>query len=172
MMSGRLRQYLECGKVVNTHGIAGGIKAESWCDQPEILSSLNQVYFLKSGVYIPIKVMRSAVQKRFVLLWLEGINDIDKAEALRGTVLFADRNDMPLEEGDYFIADLVGLSVIDVDSGRVYGTVSEVFNSGASDIYTVKTPEGERMIPAVGEFIKRIEIEKGIFIRAIEGMFD
>ena len=45
MMSGRLRQYLECGKVVNTHGIAGGIKAESWCDQPEILSSLNQVYF-------------------------------------------------------------------------------------------------------------------------------
>ncbi len=171
-MSGRLNKYLECGRIINTHGTSGGMKAESWCDDPEIMASLKKVYFFRSGNYVPAAVKRSAVQKRFVLLWLEGIVDFDSAEALKGTVLYADRDDMPLDEGDYFIADLIGLPVIDADNGHVYGTVSEVFNTGASDIYTVKTPDGERMIPAVDEFVIRIDVENGIYVRTIEGMFD
>ena len=62
--------------------------------------------------------------------------------------------------------------MIDADNGTVYGTLSETINRGASDIYVVKTANGERMIPAVDEFIDRIDLEKGVFVRPIPGMLD
>ena len=89
---------------------------------------------------------------------------------MKGTMLYASRDDFELDEGDYFIADLIGLPVIDVDSGKTYGTVKEVINRGASDIYVVKTPDGERMMPAVEEFVKNIDLEKGIFVKTIPGL--
>ena len=106
------------------------------------------------------------------MAYIEGITDIDSAAAMKETVVYADREDIPLEEGDFFISDLIGLPVIDVDSGIEYGKISEVFNTGASDIYTVKTEDGERMIPAVPEFIIEIDVERGVFVRPIEGMFN
>ena len=166
------KKYLECGKIVNTHGVKGAVKIESWCDSPEILSDLPCVYFKKGDSYEKRDVLSSSVMKRHVLATLEGINDVDVAMTLKETVVYAERDDIPLEEGDYFIIDLVGLPVIDADNGTEYGTVSDVFNAGASDIYTVKTANGDRMIPAVPEFVINIDLEKGIFVRPIEGMFD
>ena len=164
--------YLECGKIINTHGVAGAVKLEPWCDSPEVLADLETIYFKKGELYSTLKVLRASVFKRFVLATLEGVTDVDAAAALKETVVYAAREDLPLEEGSHFIADLIGLSVIDVESGRVYGELVEVFNTGASDIYVVKTPDGERMMPAVGEFVKEIDTEKGIFIAPIPGMFD
>ena len=166
------KKYLECGKIVNTHGVKGAVKIESWCDSPEILADLPCVYFKKGNVYEKCEVLSSSVMKRHVLATLEGINDVDVAMTLKETVVYAERDDIPLEEGDYFIIDLVGLPVIDADNGTEYGTVSDVFNAGASDIYTVKTANGDRMIPAVPEFVINIDLDKGIFVRPIEGMFD
>lgn len=166
------KKYLECGKIVNTHGVKGAVKIESWCDSPEILADLPCVYFKKGDSYEKRDVLSSSVMKRHVLATLEGINDVDVAMTLKETVVYAERDDIPLEEGDYFIIDLVGLPVIDADNGTEYGTVSDVFNAGASDIYTVKTANGDRMIPAVPEFVINIDLEKGIFVRPIEGMFD
>ena len=166
------KKYLECGKIVNTHGVKGAVKIESWCDSPEILADLPCVYFKKGDSYEKRDVLSSSVMKRHVLATLEGINDVDVAMTLKETVVYAERDDIPLEEGDYFIIDLVGLPVIDADKGTEYGTVSDVFNAGASDIYTVKTANGDRMIPAVPEFVISIDLEKGIFVRPIEGMFD
>ncbi len=166
------KQYLECGKIVNTHGIKGAVKLESWCDYPETLSDLEYIYFKINGEFEEKRILSASVFKRHVIAYIEGINDIDAASALKETVIYADRDDIPLEEGDYFITDLIGLPVIDADSGVEYGEVSEVFNTGASDIYTVKTADGERMIPAVPEFIIEIDLERGIFVRPIEGMFD
>ena len=62
--------------------------------------------------------------------------------------------------------------MIDVNTNTVYGKLSDVINRGASDIYVIKTENGERMMPAVDEFVKKIDLEKGIFIAPIEGMFD
>lgn len=166
------KQYLECGKIVNTHGIKGAIKLESWCDSPETLADLEYIYFKINGEYVEKRIISASVFKRHVIAYVEGINDIDNAAALKETVIYADRDDIPLEEGDYFITDLIGLPVIDADSGVEYGKISEVFNTGASDIYTVKTADGERMIPAVPEFIIEIDLERGIFVRPIEGMFN
>ncbi|MCQ2353540.1 MAG: ribosome maturation factor RimM [Clostridia bacterium] len=166
------QKYLECAKAVNTHGIRGEIKFESLCDTPEKLAGLGRIY-LKNGMgFDEYRIRTAYVKKRFVIASLEGIDDIDAAEAMRDKYFFADRDDMPLEDGEYFIADLIGLPVIDADSGHKYGVISDVFNSGASDIYTVATPEGERMIPAVPEFVIRVDCDEGVYVRPIEGMFD
>ena len=166
------KQYLECGKIINTHGIAGAVKLESWCDSPEVLASLETVYFKKGETYEPVEVLRASVFKRFVLMTLEGVTDIDAAAALKETVVYANRDELPIEEGQHFIADLVGLPVIDADSGREYGILDDVINTGASDIYVIKSEDGEKMMPAVDEFVKEIDLERGIFVTPIEGMFD
>ena len=91
---------------------------------------------------------------------------------MKNKILYAAREDFVLEEGDYFIADLIGLPVIHAETGHIYGKLTEVINRGASDIYVVATEAGERMMPAVDEFVKLVDIEKGIFVCPIEGMLD
>ena len=166
------KDYLECGKIVNTHGVAGAVKIAPWCDSPETLASLKKIYFLNNGKYEKVKILKASVFKRFVLATLDGVCDIDAAAALKETVIYASRNDLPLEDGDHFIEDLIGLPVIDMESGIKYGTLVGVINTGASDIYEIETENGVRMMPAVDEFVKEIDIENGIFITPIEGMFD
>ena len=166
------KRYIECGKIINTHGCHGGLKLESWCDSPEVLASFERVFIKKAGAYAEYKVKKSAIFKQFVLFDLAGVSDMDAALALKGTVVYADREDFELEEGDYFIADIIGCDVIDADNGTVYGKLSEVVNRGASDIYVVKTEKGESMIPAVDEFIDRVEVGKAVYVRPISGMFD
>jgi 16S rRNA processing protein RimM len=166
------KRYIECGKIINTHGCHGGLKLESWCDSPEVLASFERVFIKKAGAYAELKVKKSAIFKQFVLFDLAGVSDMDAALALKGTVVYADRDDFELEEGDYFIADIIGCDVIDADNGTVYGKLSEVVNRGASDIYVVKTEKGEAMIPAVDEFIDRVEVGKAVYVRPISGMFD
>ena len=170
-MSNIGEKYLECGKIINTHGVKGDVKIDPWCDSPDILASFACVYLKKEGNFVSKRIERAYVHKRFVIAHLEGINDIDMAEALRETVIYAAREDFELDDGEFFIADLIGLPVIDADSGKLYGKISEVFNNGATDIYTVSTDSGERMIPAVDEFVVSIDLESGILVRPIEGMF-
>ena len=89
---------------------------------------------------------------------------------MKGTTLYASRDDFELGEGDFFIADLLGLPVIDNIDGKVYGRIKDVINRGASDIYVVTTPTGERMMPVVEEFVKRVDPESGIYVETIPGL--
>ena len=163
--------YLECGKIINTHGIDGAVKLESWCDSPDILADLERVFIKDGNTYKQYDILRASVFKQFVIAKLDGVKDIDAAQALVGTVIYAARDDFELGEGDYFIADLIGLDIIDADSNKVLGKLREVINRGASDIYVIDTPDGERMMPAVEEFVDRVELDSGIYVRPIEGMF-
>ncbi len=166
------KKYIECGKIINTHGCRGGLKTESWCDSPEILANFKRV-FIKSGAeYHEHPVNKSAIFKQYVLFELGGIDDMDAAIALKGTVIYAAREDFCLGEDEYFIADIIGCDVVDADSGRVYGTLSEIINRGASDIYVVATDNGEVMIPAVDEFVVKVQVGRAVHIRPIGGMFD
>ena len=164
------KQYLECGIIINTHGVRGDVKLESLCDSPEVLASLERVFVLEGGKYREIEVKHASVFKQFVLATLEGIDDMDKAAAMKGTTLYASRDDFELSEGDYFIADLLGLPVIDNRDGKVYGKIKDVINRGASDIYVITTPTGERMMPVVEEFVKRVDLESGVFVETIPGL--
>ena len=166
------KKYLECGKIVNTHGFRGAVKLESWCNTPEDLAALSRLFWEEKGEVRCIAVKHASVFKQFVIAELEGVEDMDSAMALKNRVVFAAREDFRLEEGDYFIADLIGLPVIDVHSGEAYGTLSDVINRGASYIYVISTKSGEKMMPAVDEFVKRVDINDGIFVAPIEGMLD
>ena len=131
-----------------------------------------ELYIKNKNEFIKYNVTKSSVFKQFVILELKEIDDMDKAIALKNITLYADREDFSLEDGEYFLTDIIGLDVIDADNGKIYGKVSDIINRGASDIYVVDTPNGERMIPAVEEFIVEIDINCGIKVRTIEGLLD
>ena len=163
--------YLECGKIINTHGINGVVKADSWCDSPEILASLEKVFILENDKMKKYRIEDASIFKRFVLLRLTGVNTVEDADKLREKILYLERDDLELEEGEVFIADLIGLPVIDADSGVEYGKITDVINAGASDIYVIDTPNGEAMMPAVKEYVVKVDLENGVLVRPIEGMF-
>ena len=165
------KKFLECAIIINTHGVRGNVKLESLCDAPEVLADLKRVFVKEGSSYREIKVLHTSIFKSFVLADLEGINDMDAAAAMKNTTLYAAREDFDLEEGDYFIVDLIGLDVVDVDNGTKYGVVKDVINRGSSDIYVIKTESGERMMPAVDEFVKKVDIDGGaVYIKPIAGL--
>ncbi len=165
------KKYLECGRIVNTHGVRGAVKLESLCDSPEVLASLERVFFCEGSQYKAIKVINASVFKNAVIATFEGIDDIDKAALLKNKLIYASREDFDLDDGVYFIADLTGLPVIDEETGRVYGKITDVINRGASDIYVVEDVSGkERMIPVVDEFIKRTDLDTGVYVHNIPGL--
>lgn len=165
-------KYLECGRIVNTHGVRGAIKLESWCNTPEDLASIGRLYLCEGGEHRELKVRRAKVHGGFVLAEIHGIDSIEQAQVLKGSVVYANREDIELSEGETFIADLIGLPVIDLASGETLGVVTDVLNLGASDLYELDTRAGKRLIPAVPEFIKEIDLERGIYVSLIEGMLD
>ena len=166
------KKYIECGKIINTHGCKGGLKIEPWCNSPEDFTALKRLYISGKSGYTEYTVSKASVFKQFVILDLKEIDDMEKALSLKETILYADREDFDLEDGEYFLTDIIGLDVIDSENGKLYGKVTDIINRGASDIYVVDTPNGERMIPAVDEFIVEIDINSGIKVRTIEGLLD
>ena len=112
------KPFLEAGQIVGTHGVRGEVRVQSWCDSPEIFASLKTLYWDAAGTQ-PVRV-KSRVHKNLALAKLEGVDTVQDASVLRGRILYLNRRDLDL--GDrYFIQDLVGLSVVDADSGTVYG---------------------------------------------------
>ena len=166
------KDYIECGKIVNTHGCKGGVKAESWCNDEQELAALTRVFLESGDSFKEYKVNKASIFKQFVIFDLKGIDDMDQAMLLKGKTLYAARNDFELDDGEYFLVDMIGLNVIDADSGIVYGKLKDIINRGASDIYVITTANGERMMPAVEEFVISVDIDKGVFVRPIEGMLD
>jgi len=166
------KEYLECGKILSAHGVRGVVKAEPWCDSPSVMVNLKEVYFLKGASYEKREVLGASGAGQQVLLTLSGVDSREAAQALKNTVLYAKREDIPVPDGRVLIADMIGLDVIDADTGRVYGTLTDVTDGVRHQIYTVKTPSGEVLFPAVDEFLREIDTEKGVFIHVIPGFFD
>lgn len=170
-----MEKYLECAKIVGTHGVRGMVRAECYCNTPSALAKLKRVYRKeKSGEYREMRVLRGSVQKTMVLFTLDGIDTLEAAISLKGTTLYADRADFRLRPGEVFIADLIGLPVIDNDSGESYGTLADITTAGVQELYVVTALDGARfMIPGVPAFIKRRVTEgenAGIYVTLIEGM--
>ena len=164
--------YLECGKIINIHGFRGALKLESYCDSPEVLAGLSHVWFLENGSYISKRVKHASVFKQFVIAQLEGIDDEETANRQRGKTVYAAREEIPLPEGGCFIADLIGLPEKHADTGEVLGTLVRVDSRAHGDLYTVKTPHGEALLPAVPQFIIRLDADDAVYVRPIPGLLD
>lgn len=168
-----MKEYLEAGRIVNTHGVRGDLKAECWCDSEKVLAGLKQIFVQdREGAFQRMAVERGAPFKNMVLLKLEGVDDIDAGLRFKNRVIYALRADLPLAEGSCFLADLIGLPVIDADSGAVYGRVSDVPEIGGRQLYEVENERGKFLVPAVKEFICRVDPESGVYIRPIAGMLE
>ncbi|MBQ8163075.1 MAG: 16S rRNA processing protein RimM [Clostridia bacterium] len=167
-----MEKYLECGEILRIHGLNGGLVVKHYCDSFEVFSSLKKVFLKQGNEYIKKKIEKISAYKGGALILLDGINDADKAMKLRGKLLYAERDDIALEDGDFFIADLIGLEVFDIDTNERYGVLKDVINCGAQDLYVVAREEKpDALIPVINEFVKEISLEKGIFVKPIEGMF-
>jgi len=159
-----IQQYLEAGTIVTTHGVHGEVKILPWADGPEFLTLFDRV-FLQGKEYA---VENARVQKTCVLMKLRGVDTVEAAQALRDQVVRVDRNDVELEEGTYFISDLIGLKVLCDD--EELGVVKEIMTLPGNDVYVVKG-EHEYMIPGVKECIKEVDPAAGfIRVKIIEGM--
>ncbi len=168
-------QYIQTGEIVSTHGINGELKVYPWADYPEFLEQFSEFYIEKSkNSYNKIKVQSIRVHKNMVLVKLDGIDSIEQARPLIKKQLFVDKNKIVLEEGKYFVQDLIGCLVVNNATNEEYGKIYDVKNLGASDIYYIKNDEDkEFMFAAVSEFIVSTDIiNKVIKINVIKGMFD
>ena len=167
------KQFLECGRVAAPHGVRGLVKVESWCDSPRVLAGLKRIFIASGeGEYEEHKILSASVSGAVVLMAIDGYSDRDSAVGLKGRVLHAKREDIPLADGAMFIQDMIGLPVVDIDTGRTLGTLSDVGEGVRTRLYTVKTGEREVLLPDVPEFIKEINPERGMLVHLIPGFFD
>ena len=155
------------------HGVRGVLRLESWCDTPKVLGGAKRVYLsLKEGELVERKVLTASVSGAFVLMSIEGVSDRDTATAMRDTVVYMHRSDIPLNPGQMFLADMVGLPVIDARDGRVYGEIKKVEEAARGLLYTVGTEKGDVLYPSCDELVKEIDPERGMLVTPIPGFFD
>ncbi|MDD6344993.1 MAG: ribosome maturation factor RimM [Oscillospiraceae bacterium] len=165
------KEYLEAGKIVNTHGIRGEVKIMPYCDSPELLCDFDRLFMGKSLKEIYIE--RSRVQKNMIICKIEGVDTPEEAEKLRNKMLYMHRDDLELDEDTYFIQDLIGMTVKDADTGEVYGIIDDVFQTGANDVYSIKNGDKSYLVPAIADVVITTDIDSGIMtIRPLEGLFD
>ena len=167
-----MKAYLEAGKVTNTHGIRGDMKIEVWCDDYETFGALPALYFENKGEYVPYKITKNTPYKGQALVHLQGIDIIEEAEKYKGRTVYAARADLDIPEDRVFIADILGLPVIDANTEENYGILRDVTDGGAGQLYEVKRPDGSvAYMPAISQFIDRIEDEVAVFVTPPEGLF-
>lgn len=160
-------QFLEAGQIVNTHGIRGEVKIMPWADSPEFLCGFDTFYMDGKAV----KVLSARPHKTMVLATLEGVDAVEKAMKLKGKILSIDRTGIELPDGRHFLADLMGLAVIDAASGAELGTIADILTPPAHEVYVVRGKGKEYMIPAVDAFLVETNVEGGyIKVNLIEGM--
>lgn len=165
-----LKKYLEAGKIVGTHGIRGEVRVDSWCDSPEFFCRLKKVYLKNGETMLSVK---SRPHKNIAIMKIDGVDSIETAENFLGKVVYMDREQAKLPENTYFIADLIGLEVRDAENGSVYGKITEVFKTGANDVYEIDNGGKKYLIPVIDQVVKTINPAEGyVDILPMKGIFD
>ena len=162
-----IQDYIDAGRIVNTHGVRGEVKIEVWLDSPEMLAACRRLFIGNAER----RILASREHQGFLIAALEGIGDMNAAMALKGRTVRIYRGDAKLPEGGYFLQDLLGASVRNED-GTPVGTLSDILERPASNIYVVTDAGGrEHLIPAVPAFVLSCDPAAGeMTVRLIGGM--
>ena len=163
---------LEIGQIVNTFGIKGFVKVNPWVNEMARFDDLKKVYIKIRKELKEVEIEEVKYHKNQVLLKLKGIETVEQAETLRNAILEIDRKDaIPLEEGEYFIADLLESKVFS-DEGEELGILEDIYNTGSNDIYVIKNELGKSiLLPGIPEVIKEVDVEnKKIIVHILDGL--
>lgn len=169
MMEEIFMSYIEIGKIVNTHGLRGHLKVEPWCDGIEVYDFLSYIYV--NNKKLEIEDVKQ--HKSHFLLKLKGIDKIEDAELFKGLTVMADEADMPeLEDGVFYIRDLIGLDVYEDE--KYIGKIVDWIETGSKNVYVIKRQKGrDVLIPAIDDIIKNIDIENNIMsVKLMEGLIN
>jgi 16S rRNA processing protein RimM len=155
-----LEDLIRVGVIINTFGVKGEVKIYPDIDYFDELERV----FIDGKEY---KIEKLREQKEIIIAKFEGIDDINQIESLKNEEVMIALEDRPeLPEGKHYVGDLLGLEVITED-GQVLGTLDNIYNTGANDIYEV----GEILLPATDEVIKQIDMEnKKIIVHLLKGL--
>ncbi len=155
-----MEDYLQVGVITKAHGVRGEVAVFPTTDDPKRFKKLKTVLLESKKERKQVKITSVKFVKNLVVLKLEGIDDRDTAETYRQAGLFVTREQaVPLSEDEWFIADMYGLAV-STDEGEALGVLDDVLQTGANDVYVVKTPEGkEILIPALKQCILDVNME-------------
>ncbi len=168
-----IKEYLEIGKITSTHGIKGEMKVQPWCDSVDFMKKFRTLYLDKKGEKaIKVKIRQGG---NMAIMKAEGIDTPEDAGKMRNRILYMKRSDAVLPEGFYFMQELFGCKVIDADDeSKTYGTLADVSETGANDVWHIKTDEGkEYLIPAIPPVVIDVNVAEDIIkIRPLRGIFD
>jgi len=167
-----MKERLEVGQIVNTFGIKGFVKIYPFVNDINRFDDLKKIYVKTKNQENELEIEEVKYQKNMVLIKFKGIETPEDANKLRNAYVLIDRKDaIPLEEGEFFIADLLGLPVF-LDTGEKLGVLDDIYNTGSSDIYVVKNELGKQfLLPYIDDVIKKIDLENSkIIVHLIEGL--
>lgn len=168
------RSLIAVGRCIKAFGIRGEIVVQPMTGSVERFRSLRRVFIGKGEEQaVEERVTRTSIEPRGVRIALAGVTDRTAAAALAGSFLFVEEQDrIRPRAGTYFVDDLIGMTVID-ETGTTIGILREVLKMPAHDVYVVASGRGETMIPAVKEFIRRIDTaSRTMHVHLIEGMVE
>ena len=169
-----MEQYLRVGVISSTHGIRGEVKVYPTTDDPERFRELKKVILDAKGGQRTLETQEVKFFKNQVILKFRGLDNINDVEKYKGTDLLIPREDaVPLEENENFIADLIDMEVV-TDAGERLGILTDVIQTGANDVYVVKTSqEKEILLPAIRDCILEVDVEeKRMRVHVLEGLLD
>lgn len=169
-----MQQYLIVGQILKPHGVYGELKVKPMTDNIERFEMLKCAYIKRADEQmLPYEIEYVKYGNNVVYIKFDRINDMDAAAELAGEYLWVDRmHAVPLPEGSYYVADIIGCSVY-TESGMYLGKVIEVFPTGSNDVYVVADGDKQVLIPAIKDVIKEVDIKgERITITPIDGLLD
>lgn len=163
-------EKIKIGKIVNVVGLKGEVKVYNYSDSIQAYEDTPQICVEDEL----IKIEKVRMQKNMVILKLEGIDDRDTAESMRGKSVYITEEDLPeLPEGQFYVRDLIGMDVVE-EKGDPIGKVTDVIQNTAQDIFEVEMENKKKvLIPKVEQFVLNIdEKTRKITVRLMEGLLD
>lgn len=167
-----MEDMLQVGVITQTHGVRGEVKVFPTTDDVNRFKKLKQVILDTGKETMPLEIQSVKFFKQFVILKFKGIDNINDIEKYKRCSLYVTREHaVPLEEDEYFIADMIGMEVCTED-GNVFGILKDVIETGANDVYVIESKEhGEVLVPAIKECVRSVDIEKGqMMIHLMDGL--
>lgn len=169
-----MEDLLQVGIITSTHGVRGEVKVYPTTDDPRRFRRLKEVVLDTGKEKMNLGIEGVKFFKQFVILKFKGLDNINDIEKYRQKSLYVTRkNAVRLQRDEYFIADLIGLKVQDED-GKELGTVKDVIETGANDVYEVEMADGKSLLlPAIKQCILNVDVENGTMqVHVLEGLLD